>query len=102
MAKHPIYRKKSIAAAVTAACMTISSAPHAQEDGDSLFEEIIVTATARETSMQDIPYNISAISGDALEAINAVNQNDVLRAMHGITVIDRRPTPDCRPDVVEA
>ncbi len=89
MAKHPNFQRKSLAAAVTAACMTVSTAPHAQEEGSSLFEEIIVTATARETSMQDIPYNISAISGDALEAINAVNQNDVLRAMHGITVIDR-------------
>ena len=89
MAKHPNFQRKSLAAAVTAACMTMSAAPHAQEEGGSVFEEIIVTATARETSMQDIPYNISAISGDALELQNAVNQNEVLRAMYGVTVIDR-------------
>jgi outer membrane receptor protein involved in Fe transport len=54
-----------------------------------MMEEILVTATRRETSVQDIPYNISAMSGDALERLNAVNQYDVLRAMHGVTVIDR-------------
>ena len=89
MAKHPIYRKSSVAAAVTAACMTVSTATLAQEDSSSLFEEIIVTATARETSVQDIPYNISAMSGDALNTLNVVNQNEVLRAMYGVTVIDR-------------
>ena len=29
------------------------------------------------------------MSGDALETLNVVNQNDVLRAMYGVTVIDR-------------
>lgn len=61
----------------------------AADESSGLFEEIIVTATARETSVQDIPYNISAMSGDALEIMNVVNQNDVLRAMYGVTVIDR-------------
>jgi outer membrane receptor protein involved in Fe transport len=58
--------------------------------GDAgLFEEIIVTATARDASVQDIPYNISAISGTAMEQQNIVNQYDLLRSMHGISVIDR-------------
>ena len=55
----------------------------------ALLDEIVVTATARATSVQEIPYNISAMSGDALELLNAVSQNDVLRAMYGVTVIDR-------------
>ncbi len=89
MAKYPSFQRKSLAVAVTAACMSMSSAPFAQETSGGTLDEIIVTATARETSIQDIPYNISAISGDALDLQNAVNQNDVLRAMYGITVIDR-------------
>jgi iron complex outermembrane receptor protein len=83
------FRKKSLAVAVTAACMTMTTAPRAQEEGSSLFEEIVVTATRRETTVQDIPYNISAMSGEAMEMQNMVDQYDVLRAMHGVTVVDR-------------
>lgn len=89
MAKHGNFHKKSLAVAVTTACMAMSNAPRAQEAGSSLLEEIIVTATRRETTVQDIPYNISAMSGEYLELQNIVNQYDVLRAMHGVTVIDR-------------
>ena len=89
MAQHSNFQKKSLAVAVTAACMSMSSAAYTQESSGAILDEIIVTATARKSSMQDIPYNISAISGDALDLQNAVNQNDVLRAMYGVTVVDR-------------
>ena len=70
--------------------MTMSSALYAQDAGDDeALEEIMVTATRREARVQDIPYNISAMSGQYLELQNIVNQYDVLRAMHGVTVIDR-------------
>ncbi|EED36368.1 hypothetical protein NOR51B_2319 [Luminiphilus syltensis NOR5-1B] len=82
-------RRNALAIAVAAACITLPAAPKAQEDGSYTIEEVLVTATRRETSVQDIPYNISAISGESLDLLNAVNQNDVLRAMHGITVVDR-------------
>ena len=85
------FQKKSVAVAVTAACMTMTTAPQAQEEegSSSLFEEIVVTATRRETSVQDIPYNISALSGDAMTQQNMVDQYDVLRSMHGVSVVDR-------------
>jgi outer membrane receptor protein involved in Fe transport len=83
------FRKKTLAVAVTAACMTMSSAPYAQGTDDDALEEIMVTATRREARVQDIPYNISAMSGEYLELQNVVNQYDVLRAMHGVTVVDR-------------
>jgi outer membrane receptor protein involved in Fe transport len=96
MQKNGNFRRNALAAAVAAACMTLSTSPVAQEgdtqvpdDGSAGLEEILVTATRRETSVKDIPYNISAISEKFLEVQNIVNQNDVLRAMHGITVIDR-------------
>lgn len=89
MDKNRKFRRKPLAVAVTAACMSMPTATLAQEDGDSLMDEILVTATRRESSVQDIPYNISAMSGEAMDLQNVVNQYDVLRAMHGVTVVDR-------------
>jgi outer membrane receptor protein involved in Fe transport len=84
------FNKKPLACAVGAALVGVSPLALAQDDAESgLFEEIVVTATARNTSVQDIPYNISAISGTAMEQQNIVNQYDLLRSMHGISVIDR-------------
>ena len=83
------FCKKPLVVAVGAALAGAAPAVSAQSGADSAIEEILVTATRRETSVQDIPYNISAISGEALEQQNVINQYDVLRAMHGITVVDR-------------
>jgi len=58
--------------------------------GDNLvLEEIIVTATARAESTQDIPYNISAIMGSDIEAQNIVDSNELMRNIAGISVVDR-------------
>lgn len=57
----------------------------AQEDG---LEEIIVTATRRAQSVQDIPYNISAMTGDQLESAGVVSLTDLTRAIPGIAYAD--------------
>ena len=55
------YRKTPLAAAVAACLATGSPVTLAQgaDEADQL-EEIVVTATRREQSVLDIPYNISA------------------------------------------
>jgi len=83
------FTRKPLVIAVSSALAGASPLAVAQDSDGGLMEEIIVTATARETSVQDIPYNISAMSGSAIEQQNIVNQYDLLRSMHGITVIDR-------------
>jgi outer membrane receptor protein involved in Fe transport len=84
------FSKKPIVMAVGAALAGTSPFAAAQSGADDgVIEEILVTATRRETTVQDIPYNISAISGDTLEKQNVINQFDVLRAMYGVTVVDR-------------
>ncbi len=91
MRKNHHFQKKTLAVAVTAACITMATAPQlsAQQEGSSLLEEIIVTATRREQTIQEIPYNISAMTGDAMDILNIIDQHDLLRAMHGISVVDR-------------
>jgi outer membrane receptor protein involved in Fe transport len=52
-------------------------------------EEIVVTATRRATSVQDIPYNISAVSGDTIERSNMLDTAELLRSIPGVTVMER-------------
>lgn len=53
-----------------------------------VLEEIIVTATRREQTIHDIPFNISAITGNEIAQANIVNAQDLLRAMPGVTSPD--------------
>jgi iron complex outermembrane receptor protein len=90
--------KKVLTTAITAAIiastqMHMAMAQDQTTDGDSddgpVLEEIIVTATARAESTQDVPYNISAISGDAIAAQNIVDSYELMRNIAGISVVDR-------------
>jgi outer membrane receptor protein involved in Fe transport len=89
MEKNCSFRKNSLAVAVTAACMSMPAVGHAQGEGSSALEEIIVTATRRESSVQDIPYNISAISGQALVEAQIFENADLMRQVAGAGVVDR-------------
>jgi len=69
--------------------MSITTPAQAQQESGGLLEEVIVTATRREQTVQEIPYNISVMTGKAIDALNIVDQNELLRSMHGISVVDR-------------
>ncbi len=58
---------KPIAAAVATAVGSIPAVVLAQDAPTTMLEEIVVTATRRAESVQDIPINISAFSGGELE-----------------------------------
>jgi outer membrane receptor protein involved in Fe transport len=51
-------------------------------------EEILVTATRRSESIQDIPYNISTMSGEQLEAANVSGLADLASTIPGIAYAD--------------
>ena len=90
MKTNSTFTKKPLVVAVSSALAGTSPLALAQSaDGDSgLFEEIIVTATARSTSVQDIPYNISALGGEDLERAGASGLMDVLRMVPGLASAD--------------
>lgn len=72
----------------TTALWSITPAVAQDQDDDSLIEELIVTATRRATTVQDVPYNISAVSGQAIDANNMLDASELLRAMPGVAVAD--------------
>jgi len=56
---------------------------------EAQIEEIIVTATRRAQSILEVPYNISAITGDALESQQITDAADLMRNVTGVGVVDR-------------
>ena len=59
------------------------------QDESGVLEEIIVTATRREASILDIPYNISAVQGSDIEEQGITENADLLRLISGVSVLDR-------------
>ncbi|WP_066959392.1 TonB-dependent receptor [Microbulbifer sp. Q7] len=92
--KQPIkqgFTKSTLATAVAAiSAGTLASIPQiALAQSTDAIEEVIVTATRRAQSVQDIPYNISAVSGDELEAGQITDAAEMMRSVPGLTVVDR-------------
>lgn len=52
-------------------------------------DEVIVTATRREERILDVPYNISAVSGRAIEEAKVQTAAELLRSVPGVAVVDR-------------
>jgi outer membrane receptor protein involved in Fe transport len=52
---------------------------------------VLVTATRRELDILDVPYNISALSGDDIALRQMVDTTELLRAIPGVGVVDRGP-----------
>ena len=82
------FNKTKIALAVALASSILPYTNQANADESATLEEIVVTATRREMNASDIPFNISAITGDEIEAANITDVQELMRAMPGITVAD--------------
>jgi iron complex outermembrane recepter protein len=54
-------------------------------------QEITVTAQRRVETVQDIPYNITAVSSEAISNSGAVSLNDLTRVVPGLTTVDEGP-----------
>ena len=64
-------------------------AQESDEDVSNDIEEIVVTATSRETSIFEVPYNISAVSGSDIDSKGIQDTAELLRSFAGISTIDR-------------
>ncbi len=68
---------------IDACSQAAAPAAHAQDAPTAALAEVVVTATRREQSIQDIPFNISAVGGEALEKANIIDAVEALRTMAG-------------------
>ncbi|MEO1038645.1 MAG: TonB-dependent receptor [Pseudomonadota bacterium] len=85
---------RSSLAAVLLAGTALSTAPAmAQEveaaEGGS--EVIVVTTTRREENILDVPYNISAVSGEDIAGSVTLDAAELLRSIPGVSLIDQGP-----------
>jgi outer membrane receptor protein involved in Fe transport len=56
----------------------------ATSKGGNTLEEILVTAQRRTQSVTDVPYNITAVSGDSLSASGATSATDLSKVVAGL------------------
>jgi outer membrane receptor protein involved in Fe transport len=82
----PLQQMTPVAVGVFAALYGVLSVAD-----DSTLQEIIVTATRRSESAQNIPASITAITGKTLEQAGIADTVDLARSLAGIDVIDKGP-----------
>ena len=83
----PYFNRSALAVAVSAACGGTQVAQAQQQQ----LEEIIVTATKREASMQDVPLAISAFSGEDIVRQGFKSLDDYVGQIPGLAFSRREP-----------
>src|SRR5271170_7522195 len=83
------------ATSVTAAVLTaLYGAPsHAAPDpsDENLLQEVVVTASRRAVSAQDLPISITAVTGDTLEQAGIQDMAGLAHSMSGVNYTDKGP-----------
>ncbi len=78
-------KRKALASAVASIC-GIGLLPGLAHS--ATLEEVLVTATKRSQTAQEIPYNISALTSDSLSEFSINNMGDLGKVVPGVTVND--------------
>src|SRR5262250_3654966 len=84
------FVRSSIALAVAAALPAAAFAQNAQQDADAI-QEIIVTAQKRESTLQDVPFSIAAVTESQIRNSGASDLPELARNIAGLTVTDLGP-----------
>ena len=81
-----MLRKNKLTEGVLAAlAVSVPVAAHAQ------IEEVVVTATKRQASTQDIPVAVNALTGDSLEELGVVNFDQYVQFLPNVVQAGRAP-----------
>ena len=95
-----ILRQSRYAAIISSAATILLSTAQAQSEDASpgnassepALSEIVVSAQRRTQSLQDVPYNISAIAGDALKDAGVISINSLTGLVPGLMNVDQVST----------
>lgn len=80
------FTRASLFASISLLALPVAAPALAQ---DTTVEEVIITATRRDTTVQDAPINIAAIGGDLIEAQGFSNLADIAAYVPGIHLVDQ-------------
>jgi outer membrane receptor protein involved in Fe transport len=68
------------------AVFTLPAISAESDDDDRLVEEVIVTATHRETALMDTPMGIGAVTGDMIKELGAQEMGEIFRMISGLNM----------------
>lgn len=80
-----MFKTNKLHIAICSATAVLSGTAHGQHE---LEEEVVVTATRRETTLQEVPYSISAYSGEDLAEAGITDFSTLSRFIPGLTMSD--------------
>lgn len=90
IALRPCAGLKRVSMALFGIAFLCSSLPLlAQEEDEEQIETIVVTAQKREQSILDVPFSISAVSQQEMEAAGVNSMADIFRRVPSLSVIDQ-------------
>lgn len=93
MANDRRISRTAISAAISQALLAgagLAGPAFAQEtQAQAELAPVMVTATRREQDILDVPYNISAVSGDEIALRQTLDSTELLRGVAGVGVVDR-------------
>lgn len=83
-----MLKRKLLGQAISGVLLSVPVASTAQEADIFDIEEVVVTATRRAEGVQDIPYNITAVSGDAMRDVGATSLSKMAQFVPGMQMVD--------------
>ncbi|HYD44763.1 MAG TPA: TonB-dependent receptor [Phenylobacterium sp.] len=81
--------KSVLLASISATALTGLAAPAMAQDDTTQLDEVIVTATRREMSVQDAPINIAAVGSEQMEQMNVTNLAELAGTVPGVHLVDQ-------------
>ncbi|KUJ84491.1 MULTISPECIES: TonB-dependent receptor [Microbulbifer] len=88
-----VFRRNVLAASIVATAAGSPVAFAQDQEQSRTVEEVIVTATKRETSLQDTPVAVTAVSGEMLTELGIQSSIDLVKVAPGLKVSWQGPWP---------